>query len=146
VVSGGGLNPYTSSVVQCVIEQGWQAEYLQTLRALFRGRADVMHNALMRHFPKDISYKKPTGGYFFWLKFATETDTAQFLNKARDLKVGFRPGSAFSVSGGQKNFMRLSFAFYDADRIEVGIGLLARAISSSKKMVSGTISEGRAEG
>jgi len=131
VVSGGGLNPYTSSIVQCVIEQGWQAEYLQTLRTLFRERTEVMHKALLRHFPKDIAYKKPTGGYFFWLKFATEIDTRQFLSEARELKVGFRAGSAFSVSGGQKNFMRLSFAFYDADRIEVGIETLARAISSS---------------
>ena len=131
VVSGGGLNPYTSSIVQCVIEQGWQAEYLQTLRTLFRGRTDAMHNALMRHFPKDITYEKPAGGYFFWLKFAQETDTTQFLNKARELKVGFRAGSAFSVSGGQKNCMRLSFAFYDVDRIEVGIEILARAISGT---------------
>jgi DNA-binding transcriptional MocR family regulator len=130
VVSGGGLNPYTSSIVQCVIEQGWQAEYLQTLRTLFRERTDVMHNALMRHFPKEIAYKKPTGGYFFWLKFAPEIDTAQFLDKARDRKVGFRAGSAFSVSGGQKNFMRLSFAFYDADRIEAGIETLAQVVSS----------------
>ena len=131
VVSGGGLNPYTSSIVQCVIERGWQAEYLQTLRTLFRERTDVMHNALMRHFPKGIAYKKPAGGYFFWLKFSPEIDTTQFLDKARDLKVGFRAGSVFSVSGGQKNFMRLSFAFYDADRIEVGIETLAHAISSS---------------
>jgi len=131
VVSGGGLNPYTSSIVQCVIEQGWQAEYLQTLRTLYRERTDAMHNALTRHFPKEIAYRKPTGGYFFWLKFAPETDTAQFLNKARDLKVGFRAGRAFSVSGGQKNFMRLSFAFYDADRIEAGIETLAHAISSN---------------
>jgi len=123
------LNPYTSSIVQCVIEQGWQAKYLQTLRALYRERTDAMHNALTRHFPKEIAYRKPTGGYFFWLKFAPETDTAQFLNTARDLKVGFRAGRAFSVSGGQKNFMRLSFAFYDADRIEAGIETLAHAVS-----------------
>jgi len=131
VVSGGGLNPYTSSIVQCVIEQGWQADYLQALRALYRERIDAMHNALRRHVSTNITYRKPAGGYFFWLKFAPETDTRQFLDKARELKVGFRAGSAFSVSSGQKNFMRLSFAFYDADRIEVGIETLARAISST---------------
>jgi len=132
VVSGGGLNPYTSSIVQYVIEQGWQAEYLQTLRTIFRGRTDVMHKALVRHFPQDVAYAKPAGGYFFWLKFAPETDTMQFLSKARDLKVGFRAGSAFSVSGGQRNFMRLSFAFYDADRIESGIETLAQAVSGRR--------------
>ena len=131
VVSGGGLNPYTSSIVQCVIEHGWQAEYLQTLRTLYRERTDVMHKALMRHFPKDIAYEKPAGGYFFWLKFAPQTDTRQFLDKARDLKVGFRPGGVFSVSGGQKNCMRLSFAFYDADRIAAGIETLAHVVSGS---------------
>ena len=136
VVSGGGLNPYTSSVVQCVIEQGWQAEYLQTLLALFRDRTDVMHRALMRHFPKDVVYEKPTGGYFFWLRFAPEIDTRQFLDKARDLKVGFRAGSVFSVTGGQKNFMRLSFAFYDSDRIEAGIETLAQAISGGRSQVN----------
>ena len=89
----------------------------------------------MRHFPKDVVYEKPTGGYFFWPRFAPETDTRQFLDKARDLKVGFRAGSVFSVTGDQKNFMRLSFAFYDADRIEAGIETLAQAISGGRSQV-----------
>jgi 2-aminoadipate transaminase len=131
VISGGGLNPFTSSIVRTVIEKGWLAGYVRSLREVFRERVDVMDAALRRHFPQSVHFHKPGGGYFFWLRFPDRTRTHAFLEPAQKLGVSFRPGPKFSVDGGQHNCMRLSFAYYDAAAIETAVPLLARALTPS---------------
>ena len=129
VISGGGLNPFTSSIVRSVIERGWLLDYLRSLRSLFRERIDVMDAALRRHFPQGVNFHKPNGGYFFWLRLADGIDAGRFIEPAQKLGVGFRAGPKFSVGAGQANCIRLSFAYYDAAAIEAAIPLLARAIA-----------------
>jgi DNA-binding transcriptional MocR family regulator len=130
VVSGGGLNPFTASMVRIVIEQGWLAEYLESLRRLFRERIEVMDSALRSHMRADVEFTTPTGGYFYWLRFPDGTDTTRFLEPAIALGVGFRAGPKFSVAGGQRECLRLSFAFYDAETIARVVPLLARATTA----------------
>src|SRR5690606_9650710 len=68
VDSGGGLNHFTSNIVRVVLAQGRQADYLQTLQAIYRQRIDVMHDALATHFGGRLRYALPRGGYFFWIE------------------------------------------------------------------------------
>jgi 2-aminoadipate transaminase len=129
IVSGGGLNPFTSAIVTTLVEDGSLRNYLDFLRTTYRERVMVMDASLSAHFPKTVKYYVPAGGYFFWLRFPEGTDTATFLPKAAEHKVGFRSGSKFTVDGSLANYMRLSFAFYDSPTIERGIAALAKAIS-----------------
>ena len=129
ILSGGGLNPFTSAIVKTLIEDGSLRNYLDFLRTTYRERVMVMDASLSAHFPQTVKYYVPAGGYFFWLRFPEGTDTATFLPKAADHKVGFRSGSKFTVDGSLANYMRLSFAYYDSPTIERGIALLAKAVS-----------------
>jgi len=138
--SGGGLNPFTSSIIFSVLQLGYQAQYLQHLKEVYKNRCNVMCNALEHHFPstKDspITWVKPEGGYFVWVQFQdTNIDTEDLLKKANEMKsnirVGFTPGKRFSTSGHiLKNYLRLCFACYDEKDIEMGIEVLAKLISS----------------
>jgi 2-aminoadipate transaminase len=129
IVSGGGLNPFTSAIVKTLVEDGSLRNYLHFLRTTYRERVMVMDASLSAHFPKTVKYYVPAGGYFFWLRFPEGTDTATFLANAAEHKVGFRSGSKFTVDGSLANYMRLSFAYYDSPTIERGIAGLAQAIS-----------------
>lgn len=129
VISGGGLNPFTAAIVRIVIEEGWQRQYLEHLRQLYRQRVEVMDSGLRQHFPPQVEYVKPGGGYFFWLRFPEQIDTNDFLSEAARLKVGFRPGSKFSAEGRLRNFMRLSFAFYGEEELARGIETLAQVVN-----------------
>jgi 2-aminoadipate transaminase len=129
IVSGGGLNPFTSAIVTTLVEDGSLRNYLDFLRTTYRERVMVMDAALTSLFPKSVSYYVPDGGYFFWLGFPDGIDTATFLPKAAENKVGFRSGSKFTVDGSLANYMRLSFAYYDSPTIEHGIAALAKAVS-----------------
>ena len=129
IVSGGGLNPFTSAIVAPIIENGSLRNYLDFLIATYSERVGVMDEALKLYFPAGITYDVPSGGYFFWLRFPVGTDTATFLTSAAAHKVGFRCGSKFTVDGSLANYMRLSFAYYDSTTIERGISALAQAIT-----------------
>jgi 2-aminoadipate transaminase len=128
ILSGGGLNPFTSAIVKTLIEDGSLRNYLNFLRTTYRERVMVMDASLSAHFPQTVKYYVPAGGYFFWLRFPDGTDTATFLPKAAEHKVGFRSGSKFTVDGSLAHYMRLSFAYYDSPTIERGIASLAKAI------------------
>jgi 2-aminoadipate transaminase len=128
MLSSGGLNPFTSAIVRHVIEQGDLHAYLDVLRSTYRARVAVMDAALQRHFPATVTYDVPNGGYFFWLRFPADIDTATFLSAAAEHKVGFRCGSKFTADASLANYMRLSFAYYDSPTIERGIASLAQAI------------------
>lgn len=126
VDSGGGLNPFTSNVVRIVLEEGWQDDHLRHLRATYGRRVGVMRQALERYMGGICSFAAPSGGFFFWLELDGRIDTTELLAAAApEAKVGFQPGERFSSGKGQRNCLRLSFAYYDEANIVKGIQRLA---------------------
>ncbi len=126
VVSGGGLNPFTSSLVAPILGDGGVDDYLDGLRAILQRRLEAMDEALRTHFGLDVTYRRPESGYFFWLRFPDDVDTAALLPAALAAGVGFQPGPVFSTEGGFANCLRLSFAYYDEADIRTAIAGLAR--------------------
>jgi len=117
--SGGGLNPFTSALVRVVVGEGWQDSYLDMLHATYRRRITALHAALEEHLGGLAHYAVPDGGYFFWLRLPEHMDGETLAARAPTFKVGFRPGQRFSGQQGLRNYIRLSFAYYeDADLAE----------------------------
>lgn len=128
--SGGGLNPFTSGLVRMAIEQGWQEEYLAQLHATYRNRIDTLDHALRSTFGATLTYNKPTGGYFFWLRLPNGMDGQTLLAAAQMQQVGFRPGVRFSSHGALTDHIRLSFAYYDAGQLIEGVERLKAAFDA----------------
>lgn len=126
--SGGGLNPFVSSIVNSVIELGMQENYLKFLRETYLNRLTVLSNALRKHIPH-LTFTDPNGGYFIWSRLPEGTDSEALLEKARDHKVGFQPGINFSSAQGLRNYLRLCFAFYGESDLQEGVRRLARVIT-----------------
>ena len=85
--------------------------------------------ALRRHIPQ-AKYEVPHGGYFFWLKFPEGIDVGALRKGAGAFNVDFRQGALFSSSGGLKNYMRLCFVMYEADKIEEGVKRIAECVNT----------------
>ena len=128
IFSGGSLNHFTSNIVRVALERGWQDEYLAELHALYRTRIDVLDAALRAELGERVRYTKPTGGYFFWLRLPEGVDAVALRPRAQALNVDFRPGINFSGNDGLHNYLRLSFAFYDAARLEEGARRLGQVL------------------
>ncbi len=125
--SGGGLNPFVSSIVNSMIELGLQKDYLNFLKKTYRRRMAAMSKALREHIPA-LTYTDPAGGYFIWSCLPEGTDAEALLSAAIKHKVSFQPGIKFSSTKGLCNYLRLCFAFYgEADLLE-GVERLSRII------------------
>lgn len=131
--SGGGFNHFTSGIVRSVLELGWQASYLDSLKQIYKRRIGALAQALRQHLPTTVRFNVPEGGYFFWLELPQEVDTEKLLQTAVPYKVGFQPGVKFRSRGDLSNYIRLSFAFYhEADLVE-GTQRLKRVLADYEK-------------
>ena len=83
-----------------------------------------MDAALKEQLSDHATWVRPDGGYFFWLKLSDGVDVQALGQKAIDRKVGFQPGELFSSCGGMKNYVRLSFAYYEERDIREGVARL----------------------
>ena len=126
VNSGGSFNHFTSLVVREAIDRGIQKAFVGQLRAAYSRRVDVMHASLQEHFSGMARWRKPGGGYFFWLEFAEGIDTTALRAAADRFQTGFQPGRNSSSRGALNNCLRLSFAHYGEDEIRTGVARLAR--------------------
>jgi len=124
--SGGGLAPFTSALVGGLLERGALDAHLRKLRAVYGSRARALAAGLSS-LP-GASAELPAGGFFFWARLPGIADTEELLPAARAAGVTFAPGRRFSVSGGQRERLRLSFSYYDERRIGEGLERLGEAI------------------
>jgi 2-aminoadipate transaminase len=120
-------SPMTQLFVAAYFSQCDWRDYLETLKALYRRRRDVMLEALERHFGAGASWTRPEGGLFIWATLAGDVDTTDLL--ARSEGVAFVPGRAAYMDGRSgASSMRLNFAGVDDEDIREGIRRIGEAL------------------
>jgi DNA-binding transcriptional MocR family regulator len=85
--------------------------------------------ALERHMGPGVTWTRPGGGFFVWLRLPEGIDGGALLDRAvEEANVAFVPGAAFFFDGRGRNTLRLSFSLAGEAEIEDGIARLARLI------------------
>jgi DNA-binding transcriptional MocR family regulator len=128
IFSGGGMNPFTSAIVQSAIELGLQAKQLSHLKKVYLQRKNALNSALKENFRDMGSFVDPGGGFFTWLRLPHGFDTRKLLPEANKHNVNFLPGSNFSPQRDLKNYMRLSFAYYEESDLKEAVKRLTAVI------------------
>lgn len=123
--SGGGVNHFTGCLVREVLASGDQGRYLETLLKVYRHRVGLLDALLREHLGEKVRWRKPEGGYFFWLELVDGRDAASLLERATAAQVGYRHGSRFSTRGDFASYLRLSFAHYGDEEIARAVERLA---------------------
>lgn len=131
LASGGGLNPFTSALVQVVLAEGWLDQHVAKLQATYGSRLAAMDAALKANLGDAVEFLTPGGGFFFWVKLPDGLAATAFRETARRYHVDFRPGTLFSGAGGCQPYLRLCFAFYDEADNGEGIQRLGNALDDS---------------
>ncbi len=129
--SGGGVNPFTSAIVDQVVREGSLAEHIVGLRDVYRHRAAILCRELKSVLPPSASFDRPRGGYFVWIKFPEGVDCKSLRQAVQKCDADFFPGSYFSPDQGFASYMRLSFAQYDENTLIEGVTRLGRALKQA---------------
>src|ERR1700754_2257423 len=106
----------------------WKA-YVNELRGIYRGRRDIMFEALAEFFPPETTWTRPQGGLFIWARLPDYIDTSDLLARALREHVAFVPGRAAYLDGRGGSEMRLNFSGVSDDDIREGIRRIGKVIS-----------------
>jgi 2-aminoadipate transaminase len=111
-------------------EQPRWLEYLDSLRALYRRRRDVMLEALGEHFGEHARWTQPQGGLFIWATLDERIDTTDLLALAQESeRVAFVPGRAAYMDGRSgSSSMRLNFAGVPDEDIREGVRRIGKVV------------------
>ncbi len=135
LTSGGGFNPFTSEIINSAIRLGFLTTHIRKLKTVYQQRIEIFCDHLREYLPDQVVFKVPKGGYFIWVRFPDGIDTNIFRKAAQKQNVDFHPGSLFSYRKELKNYMRLSFAFYDDKILAEGARRLGKVISEKLPML-----------
>jgi 2-aminoadipate transaminase len=128
-----GADLHTSTFVQMVAndicQRGLLRQHVKRLRQVYRARRDVMIESLEEHAPSGITWTKPRGGLFLWLRTSDQINTRDLLETAVKQKVAYVPGFAFYPGEvGGDHSMRLNFSNASEEKINEGIYRLCSAM------------------
>jgi 2-aminoadipate transaminase len=128
-----GADLHTSNLVQYlaydICQRGLIRAHVRKIRPMYRDRRDAMLAAMEEHFPEGVTWTRPQGGLFLWVKMPDYLDADELLEIAVEEKVAFVPGRAFYPGGSDgRCCMRLNFSYSAPEIIEEGISRLGRAI------------------
>jgi 2-aminoadipate transaminase len=127
----------SQSIAAEFLKGGHLHTHLQKLIGTYQRRRDTMLAAIQEHFPKEVWYNKPLGGFFVWAGLPEGFNTVELFEQAVAAKVAYVVGTAF-YTGEHKglNTLRLTYCAVDEAKIKEGIkrlgGVFQEALSQRR--------------
>jgi len=130
---------FTQAIIAEFAARGLLNEVIDKVKAIYREKRELMLQSLEEYMPDlpGLSWTKPEGGLFLWVRLPDGYDTEQLFYEAVEKDVAFVVGSAFHCDGGGHNAMRLNFSYPTKDDIVEGVKRLAGVIEAHKSAPSG---------
>jgi 2-aminoadipate transaminase len=119
---------FTQMVAYEMARGGFIDEHVRAMRPAYRARRDAMLAAMGEFFPPSVTWTRPKGGLFLWVRFPDSIDASDVLREALPHKVAFVIGSAFLADGSGKNTARFNFSAADPEKIREGIRRLGAVL------------------
>ncbi len=88
--------------------------------------------ALQEHFPAEIAWTRPEGGFYTWLTLPDGVDTEALLPLAiEQASVAYVAGPAFYHNRKGQKYMRLCYSYVSESQIKEGMSRLGQIVSES---------------
>jgi 2-aminoadipate transaminase len=121
---------FVSILCAYLLKDGHVEKQIERGRGLYAKKASVMVESLTQFMPviDGLSWSKPSGGMFLWLRLPPYVDTVEMIREAVDAKVAYVVGTCFYTDGSGRNEMRLNYSYPTEEQIVEGIERLAQLI------------------
>jgi len=128
---GGGANPLMSNILAAYCRDGRLEPHIEQLRRTYRERRDAMLAALADSMPEGVSWTRPGGGFFIWLRLPASLRAAEVAARAREAKLLIPVGDPFFAETPTGPYLRLAFSYVTPEKIQEGIQILAQVVRSA---------------
>ena len=122
-------NSLAQLVLLELIRSGRWQNGIERNRLHYRKKRDQMLGLMTAHFPKEVKWTRPEGGFFTFVTLPADLSGDELLLQSLEEKIAYVSGSAFFVDGSGRNTFRLSFSQASAEDIESAIPRLGKLIS-----------------
>jgi 2-aminoadipate transaminase len=121
---------FSSIMAGYLLMDGHVEKQIEISKQLYAKKARVMLEALDRYLSgiDGLSWSKPDGGMFLWVRLPEYMDAVEMINDAVELRVAYVIGTGFYYDGSGRNEMRLNYSYPTETQIEQGIERLSRII------------------
>eukprot|EP00929_Paragymnodinium_shiwhaense_P087148 TRINITY_DN47432_c0_g1_i1.p1 TRINITY_DN47432_c0_g1~~TRINITY_DN47432_c0_g1_i1.p1 ORF type:complete len:369 (+),score=51.45 TRINITY_DN47432_c0_g1_i1:520-1626(+) len=151
--SGGCLNPVMGNIVKHMIDGGGLDKHLNYLKVVFSSRLEALCQAAELYLrPLGATWRRPEGGYFFWLRLPSGMTADAVFKAAQNEFVFFTKGTMCSAKNAGvdvtdeavkdllrradalqglddcSSHVRFSMAFYNEEELKEGMRRVANAI------------------
>ncbi len=121
-------NTLAQNIIAEAFSSGMLDRHIPDIRALYSRKRDLMLDSLEDSMPDGVTWTKPEGGMFLWVRLPEGMNTKEMFPKALEKKVAYVVGEAFYPDRSVKNAMRLNFTYSSDEEIKEGIKRLADTI------------------
>jgi len=126
-------SPFAQLVAAEFLRGGYYQEHVKKVVKIYKAKKDHMLAALARYMPEGVTWTKPEGGLFLWLRLPETMDGDDLFSEALKENVAYVVGSAFHCDGAGRNTMRLNFSYSTPEKIDEGIKRLATVFKKNWK-------------
>jgi len=119
---------FNQLILAAYIKQGKMKQTIEKAIECYRPKCAAMLTAMEKYMPEKVSWSKPTGGMFFWVKLPETIDAKDVFMEAIERNVAYVIGRPFHCDNSGGNTMRVNYSFPSIQQIEEGVKQLAEAI------------------
>ncbi|MDZ7701508.1 MAG: PLP-dependent aminotransferase family protein [Halobacteriales archaeon] len=124
----GGTSALAQMLIRELHQTGYVSERASRYADHLHGQREATVEAIETHLPEARLAHLPAGGYYCWVELPGDVNTSELLEYARAEDVLYLPGEAFSPTGGNRDHLRISWAYENPGRIDEGLSRLATAL------------------
>ncbi|MGD8899086.1 MAG: PLP-dependent aminotransferase family protein, partial [Desulfobacterales bacterium] len=114
VVAKQFVDVATNSLAQYIllefIRSGLWEKRVQLNNQYYKGKRDFMLQQLAAHFPEEVRWNRPHGGFFIFVRLPKNIDASALLTEAIENNVAFVAGEPFFIDGSGTHTFRLSYS------------------------------------
>ena len=119
---------FTQMLVYEVMVGGFLAEQIDRLRRFYHQQRNHLLEAVNQHFPDEVRYQPPAGGFFVWCELPAHVNATVLLEAALPAGVAYVPGRPFFADDEGHNTFRLSYSSVSVDDMAEGVARLAKVL------------------
>lgn len=128
-----GVSTWLQRIMCRYLKEGLHEEHIEQLRPVYRAKRNAAAAALDKYCSRWITYTKPKGAWYFWLKIADDVDWQYVQEECFRRGIAMRPGERFLGHDTGASHMRLAVGHVPTRVIEEGMKLLGGVLNEASE-------------